>query len=317
MILFRNLLLILCLIALLPACTSTKKPLNQANIPVESLNIKNRKALAQDYYKKRDFASALTQWKILRAIDPNNSEYKNRIRVMNVLIKRRAKIHVANGQDAMQRKDFAAAELLLLKALALDPWHPKALSMLKKIESNRVETKQQAKTRRLKKKQLAKLNKNQHAHEKHPDNSQEQLYLEMGMNLYRKGDWSGSIREIEKYLSNNEHDQRARNTVAKSHFKLSQVFESRGHLEPAIQHLEDGMKNSERITEQQQEKLLALKETISENFYVNGVKSYRNNIEQAIVYWERAIVYNPNHFKAKNRLSKATQIQKNLKKIKK
>jgi len=199
----------------------------------------------------------------------------------------------------------------------MDPRHAEALSMLKKIEANRVETKQQAKTRRLKKKQLAKLNKNKKTHENHADNSQEQLYLEMGMNLYRKGDWSGSIREIEKYLSNNEHDQRAKNTVAKSHFKLSQIFESRGHLEPAIQHLEDGMKNSERITEQQQEKLLALKETISESFYVNGVKSYRKDINQAIVYWEKAIDYNPNHFKAKNRLSKATQIQKNLKKIKK
>lgn len=316
MIIFRKLLLLLCVIALLPACTATKKTFNHANTPVDSLDIKSRKALAHAYYVERDYASSLTQWKILRAIDPNNTEYKNRIRVMNVLIKRRANIHVANGRDAIDRKDYAKAELLLLKALAMDPGHPTALAMLKKIEADRIETRQQAKTRRLKKKQLAKFNKNQHSQEKHPDNSQEQLYLEMGMSFYRKGDWSGSIREIGKYLSNNEHDQKAKSIVAKSHFKLSQMFESRGHLEPAIQHLEDGMKNSRRITEQQQEKLLSLKEKISESFYINGVKSYRNDINQAIVYWERAIDYNPNHFKAKNRLSKATQMQKNLKKIK-
>lgn len=317
MIKFRYLLLLLCFFILLPACTNTKKPINQANIPVESLNIKNRIALANSLYKNHDYASALVQWKVLRTINPKNPEYKNRIRVLQALIKRRANFHIASGQDAMERKDFSAAELSLLKALAREPRHSTALSLLKKIEANRVETKQQAKTRRLKKKQLAKLSKAQQVHENHPDHSQEQLYLEMGLNLYRKGDWSGSIREIKKYLSINEHDQKAKNTVARSHFKLSQIFESRGHLEPAIQHLEDGLKNSKQITEQQQEKLITLKEAISENFYVNGVKSYRNNIDQAIVYWEKAINYNPNHFKAKNRLSKATQIQKNLKKIKK
>ena len=317
MIFFRNTILILCFVSLLPACTNSNKSSSQTGVPAESLNIKNRKALANSFYKKHDYANSLTQWKILRTINPDNVEYQNRIRVLKVLIKRRSKIHLTNGRDAIKRNDFKTAETSLLKVLALNPRHSKALTMLKKIEASRVENIQQTKTRRLKKKQLAKLNQDIESSQIVSSNSQEQFYLEMGLDLYQKGDWSGSIREIEKYLSINEHDQKAKNTVAKSHFKLSRRFESRGHLEPAIQHLKDGMKYSERVTDEQIEKLASLKINLSENFYKNGVKTYRNDINQAILYWERAIDYNPNHFKAKNRLAKATQMQRNLSKIKK
>ena len=317
MIFLRSILFLLCFTLLLPACTNINKEKDQTNIPVESININNRKVLANDYYKKNDYANSLTQWKILRTIQPDNVEFKNRIRVLEVLIKRRSKMHLNHGREAIKRNDYKTAELSLLKALALNPRHTKALTLLKKIEAGRVENIQQAKTRRLKKKQLAKLHQDLDSYQTISNNTQEQFYLEMGLSLFQKGDWSGSIREIEKYLSINEHDQKAKNTVAKSHFKLSRRFESRGHLEPAIQHLKDGMKHTKRVTEEQIEKLTELKITLSENFYINGVKTYRSDIKQAILYWERAIDYNPNHFKAKNRLAKANQMQKNLNKIKK
>jgi len=149
MIILRLLSLILCL-TILSACTNIKKPINQANIPVESLNVKNRKTLAYDFYKNQDYAGALTQWKILRTIDPKNPEYKNRIRTLKAFIDHRVNFHIASGQDAIERKNYIAAELSLLKALAKDPRHTKALFMLKKIKANRDEKKQEEKTQRLK-----------------------------------------------------------------------------------------------------------------------------------------------------------------------
>lgn len=310
-----SILMFCSIILVLQACSTPKKPMHQASIPVESLNIKNRMALAHAFYQEKDYASALTQWKILRTIYPDNPEFKNRIRVMQALIKRRVKIHIKAGQEALALKNSDIAEFEFLKALAKDPRNKTALTYLQEIEAARVESIQIAKTKRLMKKQLAKTNKNRSPQEKQSYNLQEHLYLEMGINLYRKGDWSGSIREINKYLSTNENDQKAKNYVAKSHYKLSKVFENRGHLEPAIRHLEDALKFSDSVDEAQIEKLRNLKQNIAENYYENGIRAYRDNINQAIIYWQRAINYDPNHFEAKNRLSKATQIKEKLHKI--
>jgi len=313
---FRYSLILGCIITLLSGCSSTpERPPSQASIPVESLNIKNRKALAHAYYKERDYASSLVQWKILRTIYPNNTEYKNRIRVMEALVKRRTKLHISTGKSELKKKNYKKAELFFLKTLAMNPTHHEALVLLKKIKARQVEEKQLAKTKRLKKKQQAKATRNPEIDMANVSPSQEQLYLEMGINLYNRNDWSGSIREIRKYLAIIENDQKAKKYVANAHTKLSNTYETRGHLEPALQHLEDSMMYSERVTEKQQKRLETLKHQIAENYYANGIKAYRENINQAISFWERAIKYNPNHFKAQNRLTKARQIQVNLQKI--
>lgn len=307
----------------------------QAEIPTESINIGYRKALAQKYFKRQDYHASLTQWKVLQTIDPQNPEYANRIRVLDALIKRRIKLFLKRGKDQLGNDQLIKAEESLLMALALDPNNYFALKMMRRIEAKRVQRVQIAKTQKLLRKQrkqhaaeqkrlaaLAASNgesdalDDENGHEDHE--SQEVIYLDMGKVLYSRGDWSGAIREINKYLTSNKSTSVIRSMLKTSHLNMSHLFEERGHWDPAIQHLSDAIVNANSKDEMSQLRLKRseLKLKAAENYYVEGVKVYRDNVSQAILFWQQALNHNPGHTKAKNRLKKAEQIQQKLKEIK-
>ncbi|MDX1810467.1 MAG: hypothetical protein R3240_00845, partial [Gammaproteobacteria bacterium] len=247
-------------LVLLAGCATTKKEeksaiVKQAMIPTESINIERRKEQAQLLFKEQDFHQALVQWKILLAIEPGNPEYINRIRVLEALIKRRTRLYLIKGKDALENDHLKEAEKNLLMTLALSPNDHFALKMMRQIEARKVTKVQIAKTNKLKKRQLAKYNEEQQRKakllnkesmaaqaeiddEQDDVGEQEKFYLEMGKVLFKKGDWSGAIREINKYLSTNKSNLTIQNMLQKAHLNMADMFEKRGHWEPAIQHLD-------------------------------------------------------------------------------
>ena len=302
----------------------------QALLHAEVLNISHRKALAKELYEEKDYYASLTQWRILRTIDPDNAEYINRIRVMEVLIKRRIKTYLVQGKEALTAGDLKQAQFYLLKALALDPTNFSAMKMMREIEFNHVEEVQVAKTRKLMRKQQRKFEaeearKNRQQAEEEmvstandqPEeeaSEQEKFYLEMGTSLFKKGDWGGAIREIDKYLSSNKSTPSIENILMKAYANMSARFEKRGHWEPAIQNIEFAINyanNSEEVKKLEL-KHNELKLKAAEYYYIEGVKVYRTNIDRAIEYWKQAVALNPQHTKARDRLEKAIKDKQNL-----
>jgi len=323
----RSVLIILFFSLILGACTSMRMR-SQADIPVDHINIQHRKNVANNLFKQHDYHESLIQWKILQAIQPDNPEYKNRIRVLNALIKRRLKVHLADAQAAYKKQQYKKAEVEFLKVLALNPSHKIAISRLKTLTAKRIEDIQARKTQKL-------LAKRKATHvttienyddpesddviERNNDDKQDEqalFYRELGFELFNKKDWRGSIRELNKYLPTNPSDNQTIKHLTTAHVNLSKVFEDRGHLEPAIQHIEDVIALSNYNRSFYQPKLKHLKQKLSANYYIEGIKVYRDNIDQAISYWQRAIETNPENEKARLRLKKAEKMKNKLKKIK-
>jgi len=303
------------LILLLIGCTNNK-PINQSSVPVEQININHRIAVAHAAFKSQDFYEALTQWKILNTIDPENAEYKNRMRVLDALIKRRIKLHINNGKDALTQNKLISAEMAFLKVLALNPEHKFALKKLQEIDIKRSESIQKRKTAKLiERKKLQSLQVQEESHQ--DENSQESAYLQMGIEYFNQKDWNSSIREINKYLSGNPTDKTAKNYLFKAHIKLSELFEKRGHYEPAIQHMEDAFTYVTDAKPKQRAKLKYLQQKLASDYYIDGVKIYRDNISQAISLWQRALKYDPENKNIQTRLNNALEIQNKLKEIKK
>ncbi len=299
------------------ACTTTRTSM-QADTPVDFISIEQRKEVANALFKQHDYHASLLQWKILNAIQPDNPEYKNRIRVLEALIKRRSKIYLRNAQNALEDNDLKTAEWELQKVLALNPENNKATEQLKHIEALKAQRKQARKTQRLinKRKQAEKLAvKTEIPNESNKSDEQSQFYLELGIELFNKKDWRGSIRETKKYLSTHPNDKNAIKYLSAAHIEVSKIFEERGHLEPAIQHLEDAVSLDKSLQQKYRAKLIHLKQKLSASYYIDGIKVYRDNIDQAISYWQRAIEINPQNEKAKIRLRKAEKMKQKLNKI--
>jgi len=314
-----SILLLPFLLMTLNACTNTRIP-PQENMPIEHINIQHRINIATALFKQKNYYDSLVQWKILRSIQPDNPTYKNRVRVTQSLINRRAKIYLKDANTALEKGSVKNAELIFFKILALKPNHRIAISKIKRIEADRAEFKQKNKTKRqlvnqkLAQENIDTNNTSSNAVQK-IENQQALLYLEAGIELFNNKDWRGSIREINKYLTTNPTNKDAINIVTASHINLSKIFENRGHLEPAIQHMEDLVALDTPKKTKYKKKLLDMKQRLSANYYIEGIKIYRKNIDQAINYWRRAASINPNNRKAAIRLKKAIKMKDKLSSI--
>ncbi len=326
------------LVLIMSACAQQKikrkVAVTQAAIPTETINIDYRETLAKTFFNQQDFYAALTQWKILRTINPNNTEYANRISVLNVLMTRRVELYLRQSKVDLRNGNLKKAENKLLKLLAIDPNNPVALKMMRRIESDNVQAIQIAKTNKLLSKQhkkyAVKQDKDTPIAPQIPvepalnnvsvtleEQTQESIYLAAGKEFYHKADWGGAIREINKYLSSNDSTPDIEKILKKSHIEMSRKFEVRGHWDPAIQHLDDALVNAKdgQDTAELKQKRMALAAKAAENYYIEGVKVYRDDVERAILFWQQALNHNPRHLNAKNRLKKAEVIQQNLEAI--
>jgi len=138
------------------ACSihSTREPTNQYTFS-EAIQIDNRKHRALDLLKQHYYHQSLLQWKILHAIEPMNPEFRNRIRVVEALAKRRARLELRKGREAETSKNYIEARRRYLKSLAINPSDKSAIAGLRRIEKNERMTKQLAKIEKLQQSQFA------------------------------------------------------------------------------------------------------------------------------------------------------------------
>lgn len=89
------------------------------------------KALALE--QEGQLRPALLEWKVARAVDPNDVEARANEARLNARIEELVAARVADARAAMQRKAPLQARRALLSALALDPSNPTAAELLRGI----------------------------------------------------------------------------------------------------------------------------------------------------------------------------------------
>lgn len=336
MIKFFNMCLVVMMLMVLYGCSgepTRKAPTlvkKQALMPADTLDVSRREALAKALYEENEIYESLTQWRILHTIDPQNAGYLNRIQALQALIDNRVNGYLSKGKNALTVGNRRQAKSYLFKALALDPTNDVAMKTMRKIEYTHVERVQMAITQRLMRKQQRKFTAEQARKKRQQSDDtmvsdddeqpekeasdQEKFYLEMGTMLFKKGDWNGTIREIDKYLSSNKSTPSIDDMLMKAHTNMSVRFEKRGHWEPAILQIELAINyasnHSEVKTLMAKHHSMALK--AAGYYYSEGVKVYRTDLNRAIEYWKQALVLNPQLLQAKARLEKARKVKQNL-----
>jgi tetratricopeptide (TPR) repeat protein len=133
------------------------------------------------------------------------------------------------------------------------------------------------------------------------------------------------------------NDESAKALVAKSYQRLGKEAEQKNELERAIEYYElaklyrpktparpapkkrkstaIAKPTAPPVVKEADKKLAELKQKQADEFYQKGLRAFRNDIELAISYWEKALELDPGHASAKLKLNKAIQIRKNLRQI--
>lgn len=282
--------------------------------PVEAIDGTKHEKLAVQFLDAHDYQRALRELMILQAIYPDHHEYRNRARVLRALIKRRANSATLSAKNEIKKGQMAKAEKSLRQALAIDPGQREALEILRALGSRKAMRMQHAKTDQLQRKRQA---TGEHDETEHAtDGTQETFYLELARSLYQQGDWSGCARETGKYLTSRPNDPRARTLFVNAALKAAETHRNKQQLEAArtllTQALPYSDANSIGLIRNQ---LDAIAEKLSEIYYLEGIKIYREDIRLAIAFWEKSLEADPDHSRALAHLDVAKQSLKNLQQI--
>ncbi len=295
-------------------------PVRPAPPPVRRYQDRERRAL--QLVRRDQLRQALTEWKILEALDPDNAEYRRQVSATRALIWHRSEKHIAAGDAALADGNEEQAQLEYLKALALDPWQREPLAKLRQIERERVLTVQGERLAKLEARRSGGRKGSGGKPNGGSPSQQEKDYLETGIALFKQGEYEESILEIQKYLQSFPDDAEARRYVEEAHRRIAapaapvQSPPPLPSAKPAAVSPPPPPPPTEATEKPQKEDGPTQEDrNLAKDFYDKGLRASRTNIAQAIEYWEQALRYDPGHVQAKLQLEQAWRMLKNLKEI--
>lgn len=281
------------------------------SLPARAYGAEARERAALALEAKGDLARALTQWKLLRLLEPSNPEWSRRIDDVRHRIDEGVGKWMVKGEAAWKAGDEKGAVEAYLKALALNPLQKEAPQRLREIESKEIRSREQAKLG----KSGAKTRVVEIVPTLQPPSNEAAYYLETGIELYREGDYEKSIVEFEKYLGSFPDNARARRYLADAHVRLGQAALAEGDSKGAVRHFEAARKSGGANAQQVGGYLQQAKKKTAEELYDLGVKASRTDLGKAIEYWKSCLNYDPNHLAARTQLDRAIKMQERLKTI--
>jgi len=277
---------------------------------------KAREQKAKMLMEENDLASALTEWKILLAVDPGNSEYENQFSSVKGLIKKRVGNLLQTADKAAETGKKEAEKDALLQALALEPSNSEPMRRLREIEAERAMTVQLANLKRLTDKRAAKAakqnNKKPAKKQSEPQN-QDSDYLQTGIELFKAGDYESGAVEIKKYLDVHPEDEEAKSYISKAYQGAAKTLSSQGLEEQAVEKLEEAWQYSPKPNAKLEKEIKDRKSALAQKLYEDGMRVQNEDLSEAIALWEQSLKYDPDNVQAKIRLKAAYKMRKNLK----
>jgi tetratricopeptide (TPR) repeat protein len=262
---------------------------------------------------KGDLARALTQWKIVRLLEPRNPKHEVRVEETRRRIREGVRERAARGDAALQRGDTKKALEEFLGVLALDPLDPAAARRLREIEAGYTKSRESAKVNKLLR-STATMGPSRAPPAQPEPTSEAAYYLDTGLELFRQGDYEASAVELEKYLRSYPDAKKARQILAEDHLRLGQAALRAGDNAGAVHHLEEARKSG-WTDGRKLETLQQAKKKAAEECYDKGVRASRTDLTKAIEFWKQCLSYDPTHVGARSQLDKALRIQQKLKNI--
>lgn len=263
-----------------------------------------REKLAAIYLEQGRYADALVQWKILATVHPGEARYEKQIDQIEEQIDKLAAQRQRAGIAALDKGDTATARHELLAALALDPARIEILDYLRRIEYDRVWRIQSAKLEKLKTSEDRKA----------PNvGEQERSYFELGTLMLREGDYTGAVREIQKYLNSYPGDPQAKKLISDAYAKLAAQQRQQGMLHNALANVEQAKRFNTNATTSKAEH--DLRSALADEYYEKGMRALRTDLKVAMEMFNKALEYQPQHAKARAKLADAQRMHKKLEEI--
>lgn len=266
---------------------------------------------AQALMRQERWSEAAVQWEVLQLLHPDVSEYTQRLDTSRARARQTAAQHLEMADDARQRGNPDQAMVAYLKSLLMDPANKTALAGLRRIETERASMAYPNKASR-----PNGMPRRNHA----PTTAKAQpapyggtrQVLDVGILLFRQGDYAASIQTLEKYLRGDPQDESGRRYLIDAYLQIAQQRLRAGRREEALASMEKARSLKGQADKELAEGIQSLRHSLADEYYEKGVRAYYSDIGKAIAFWERGLQFNPYHKLSHARLNQARKAQQNL-----
>ena len=315
-------------------------------------DVADRKQQAAELTRQGKLSEALVQLRILETLSPHDPEIIEMRRSVEAKTKRLAKSHYQKAEAAAKRSSREAWPEYIA-VLSYDPQHEGALRRLRQLELQRVRSKSprmsgpEAPTKMAKPpkpiqmagpapapirvtrdfpKPVARPDPpvalpasvdNAQSNKEEDGTEAQRESLDQAIALAKAGTYLNLIDYAEAYLDRHPEDDKAMELLALSHERAGLALYRDGNLRDSLSHLEFAVDYSGDSGGPSHEALADVKNRLANEAFEQGVRVFRQDVAQAIIYWEETLTYDPGHAKAKLFLAKSYRIRDTLNSINK
>ncbi len=290
----------------------------------------DRKKLARQLAKKGDLSAALAQWRVLEQLSPADRSATRERRKLESRIEKKVKAGLSKAKADLAKGRSTQAWKGFLKVLSLDPNHAGALAELRALETRRLRRSRSRIVNSLYQKELeaAKAQAEKAAvPTKQPGDTTEKRQtqdsgngrtrsLDRSRDLIEKAAFRESITALERHLTAYPQDKDAQGLLSLSHRRLGLELYEDGKLREALLHLKAsrtfGMDADAADADRVRWALSDTKRRLAQESYERGLRAFQEDVDQAIVFLQETLAYDPEHAKAQIFLSRARKIKETL-----
>ncbi len=289
-----------------------------------------REKLARQLAKKGDLSGALVQWRVLEGLSPDDRNIRRERRKLESQIDKKAKATFSKAKADLAKGRSTQAWNGFLRVLKLDPNHAGALAELQALEVRRLRRSRSRVVESLYQKELeaakAEVRKaaapakqpSKPTAKSQPKDGTSPRNRSLGQSraLVEKAAFRESITSLEQHLAKYPEDKDARGLLSLSHRRLGLELYEDGRLREALPHLKASRTfDAEADAADADRAKRALSETkrrLAQESYEKGLRAFQKDVDQAIVFLQETLVYDPEHAKAQIFLNRARKIKETL-----
>ena len=134
----------------------------------------------------------------------------------------------------------------------------------------------------------------------------------MAIMLFHQGDYAVSVQSLQSYLKRYPQDEMGKRALRDAYAALGKQRIEQGKKEEGVGYLEKARAVKSNGSADLDGTVQAARKDLAQDYYEQGLRLQRADLEAAIRLWERALEYDPGHGQARLRLAQGRRMQQSL-----
>ena len=326
--------------ALAAACaTAPPPPVEEAPAPAPRVlrqegpreeAVRRHRELAREARAAGDLATALDHLHVVTMLVDDDASKREADALRNE-IRRGVRDALEAGRTAQRAGDSARASTSFLRALALEPRNAEAARALREIDRQNMARAQAGRAARVRVEDLfadARAAKTAPASPNAMAGSapapvvamtapggNDSYDVDQRLEMLRAGDTAGALRELKVWVDAHPKDRATRQRIGATVAERAKELEQKGQREGALNLYEQALVLRGEPQAEWTARVVALKKAVAVDYYSDGVKLMRTDLNGAVRAFETSVKYDPQNANAQARLRDAKAARDKLSRL--